>query len=569
MEEQSHTPIDNTPNITILGEGHDEWGQRYFRFAIARSGVNIPPFSAARIVQDPKPLFAALTNAGANLFTHKAKNELLAQLQSRQPEPDTFQVVTKLGWSGTTAYVSPHEVVGQAELPLEPDFHDLDPQMLLKYRVKGTLEEWQKNIASLCVGNSRLMFAVSLACTGPILPLVSGPRGGGFQFSGPAETGKTTAAMVAGSFWGCHSSARSDQGFTESWHSTAGKVELTALAHNDALLILDETKRAGRDAQARAQAVVDVSFGLAERTEKDRLTNAGSVRSWRLYFLSTSNYTLAELARRGRVEVDAAVLGRLFDVPCPEKGRGIYEQLHGFVSGEKLTDVLKVRCRKYFGSASRALVRQLVADHAADSAGLKKFLRTERQAYLDALKPKVDAEGFESLSRVSGRCATVFAAGSLAIKYGILPWPRDQLVEGILACQLAGLQVPKAAVGKVSASVAAGALREKLVGYLRDHQDQFLLLGWLRPTRASHQLGQVPGYLAKFKGDIWFYLTDDQLGAIIGTDTDAKELKTQLISEGLMASSKRGFVVQRKIFRDGKGNKGWAWVCAFKAAILK
>jgi hypothetical protein len=69
---------------------------------------------------------------------------------------------------------------------------------------------------------------------------------------------------VAGSFWGCHASERRDQGFAESWHSTAGKVEITALAHNDAFLILDETKRAGHNDKARAETVVSVSFSLAE-----------------------------------------------------------------------------------------------------------------------------------------------------------------------------------------------------------------------------------------------------------------------------------------------------------------
>ena len=57
------------------------------------------------------------------------------------------------------------------------------------------------------------MFCASLALTGPILPLVSGPRSGGFQLFGRAESGKTAAAMVAGSIWGCHRS----QGASREW----------------------------------------------------------------------------------------------------------------------------------------------------------------------------------------------------------------------------------------------------------------------------------------------------------------------------------------------------------------
>ena len=145
------------------------------------------------------------------------------------------------------------------------------------------------------------MFCASLALTGPILPLVNGSQSGGFQLFGRAESGKTAAAMVAGSIWGCHRLGRRDKGFSESWHTTANKVEITALAHNEIILLLDETKRAGRNDKDRAEVVLDVSFGLAEGVEKDRLTNPGSARGWRLYFLSTSNYSLAELARRARL----------------------------------------------------------------------------------------------------------------------------------------------------------------------------------------------------------------------------------------------------------------------------
>ena len=168
------------------------------------------------------------------------------------------------------------------------------------------------------------MFSVSLAFTGPILPLVTGPKAGGFQIWGAPETGKTTAAMVAGSVWGCHrGEGHRERGFAESWNSTSGKVEVTALAHNDALLILDETKRAGKDDRDRAQVVTLVGFGLAEMTEKERLTNQGSARWWRCYFLSTSNFSLGELARRGGVVIDEANRGRMADIPLPNTVHGV------------------------------------------------------------------------------------------------------------------------------------------------------------------------------------------------------------------------------------------------------
>ena len=82
------------------------------------------------------------------------------------------------------------------------------------------------------------------------------------------ETGKTTAAMVAGSVWGCHTGGNREIGFAETWHTTANQVEVTALAHNDCLLILDETGQAGSNDRERAQVVTTVVMTLAQLREK-------------------------------------------------------------------------------------------------------------------------------------------------------------------------------------------------------------------------------------------------------------------------------------------------------------
>jgi hypothetical protein len=551
--------------ITIVGEGRDEWNNRYIKFAVRGSGRDIPPFSVKQLTTDPKPLFAELGNAGVNAFTSKARNGFLEKLQNRKSQPPTFKVVTRLGWN-SGAFVLPNEVIGHPNKHLECSFRHLDNQMLAKYRCRGVLKDWQNNIGALCKGNSRLMFAASLACVGPILRFVSGPRSGGFQISGLGETGKTTAAMVAGSFWGCHlSPERREKGFAESWHTTAGKVEITALAHNETLLILDETKRAGRNDLQRAHAVSDISFNLAEGTERERLNNQHSVRGWRVYFLSTSNFTLRQLAQRAHLDVDEAELGRLPDIPLPANSNGIYEDLHGYPNGVELTDELKVRCRKFFGTPSRELGYKVVAKHAKGPKALKKFLRKRRAFYLKLCNAKAGAEGLRPLNRVAGRFATVYAAGCLAIRYGILPWSRHALAKAILSCQLDGLR--HAAEDDLNADPVA-ALRSKLVKHLKDHHAKFMNLKTKQPKLGRDKLDGVSGYRAKFKGVRWYYLTADQLKAIIGVGLSADALKHQLADEGLLDKTTKGrFVVYRQIFTGGKGKKNWARVHAIKAAI--
>ena len=131
--------------ITIVGEGRDEWNNRYIKFAVRGSGRDIPPFSVEQITTEPKPLFAELGNAGWNAFTSKARNGFLEKLQNRKPQQPTFKVVTRLGWN-SGAFVLPKEVIGHPNKQLECSFRDLDHQMLAKYRCKGTLKDWQNNI---------------------------------------------------------------------------------------------------------------------------------------------------------------------------------------------------------------------------------------------------------------------------------------------------------------------------------------------------------------------------------------------------------------------------------------
>jgi putative DNA primase/helicase len=413
------------------------------------------------------------------------------------------------------------------------------------------------------------MFCASLGLTGPILALVGGPRSGGFQLFGPAETGKTAAAMVTGSLWGCHRSPeRRENGFSESWHTTAGKIEITALAHNETVLPLDETKRAGRNDKERAQAVLDISFGLAENVEKERLTNIGSIRGWRFYFLSTSNYSLDELAQRAGLEIDDAERGRLVDVPNPVGGHGIYEDLHGFENGQKFTDTLKIRCRKFCGAMGEEFVRRLVQDRSTDPAGLKQFLKAERNVYLQAIKAQAQAQNLKLLNRASGRFATTFAAGSLGIKYGILRWSRDDLLQAILSCQLDGLRYAQTENQQADRSIAG--LRRNLVRYFADNRGQFRNLDKKMPPLGKHKFGSVPGYFATFKGKKWLYLTADQLKAIIGSGKNADQLKTELAVDGLLDQASTGkYLVQRRIFSEAKGNKGYRWVHALRGKILQ
>jgi putative DNA primase/helicase len=556
--------------IIVKGEGRDEWGNRYFKLAMKGSNVNLPPFSMEQIGSDPDGLYNALSNAGLNIFTSKTKSAVLKLLEVQENTPSTFKVVTRLGWN-SGAIARPDGIVGSPKRQLETQFGHLRPQMLAKYRSAGTLDDWKSNIASICRGNSRLTFAVNVAFTGPILRFVGGPKGGGFQFWGKKETGKTTAAMVAGSVWGCHTGEHNREiGFAETWNSTANQLEITALAHNDCILILDETGLAGSDDRSRAQVVLTVIMSLTQLREKERMTNVQAAKSWRCYFLSTSNFTLDALADRGKVPLDDAVRSRLTDVPLPAGGKGIYQDLHGFPSGEELTDTLAVRCRKYYGVGGREFQRRLVKARKNDPKQLRKSLAGWRTEYSRALKAQCKTENLKPLQRSTGRCATVYAAGRLAITYNLVPWTDKELLDAVLSCQVDGLRYSQSQHHE--ADTSADGLRRELVRYFKENRKSFRNLDAKMPRlgKSKHTFGSGQGYFATFKGKKWFYLTADRLKAIIGTDSNADDLKKQLGVGRLLDRASTGkYLVQRPIFSGAKGNKGHKWVHAFRAKILQ
>jgi putative DNA primase/helicase len=549
----------------IDGEGRDETGARYFRIVLPDSAITV---SAKTVVSEPSDIYAALTNAGVNCISAEGKRAVIQALQSFQTSEATFRVATKIGHFHKQ-FVLPGQVIGPATLPTVSVLDGLDQVMVAKYRTKGTLDEWQQQIAKLVNGNSRLMLGVTLAFTGPILPFVKGPRTGGFQISGAAETGKTTAATVAGSVWGCHvGTERQEKGFAESWHTTEGKVEVTAMAHNHTLLILDETQRAGRTAAHRAQVISDLAFSLAEGIERERLTNSKSSRAWQTYFLSTSNMTFSELAEAGNVAIDDQHLGRMFDIPCPpDNPHGIYETVHDFSNGERLSDALKRRCRRYCGTAGAEFARKVIADRNRDLPKLRKTLARYRARYRKALKRELRGTTLRSLTRTASRFATVYAAGRLAIKYRILLWEREVLLRAILNCHLSGLrlQADRRALGEPS----EGELRRKLVAYLSDRR-RFVDLAGCRPTKGSDAATSAGGYIGTDEEEGWLYLTARKVSEVVGDGPNAASLKRRLQSEGnLRLSRQGGFVVQRKIYSSGKGNENFAWVYAFNPDVLQ
>ncbi|TXH33862.1 MAG: DUF927 domain-containing protein, partial [Burkholderiaceae bacterium] len=171
---------------------------------------------------------AALLNMGLRIAASPAARNLLTQyIQTRQPG-EFASCTDRIGWHGR-AFVLPHETIGD---DAERIVFQSESQMENTFRVKHDAAAWRDRIGALCVGNSRLVFAVACAFAGPLLR-PAGMESGGFHIRGDSSSGKTTALRLAASVYGGPS-------YMQRWRTTDNALEAIAAQHCDSLLILDE-----------------------------------------------------------------------------------------------------------------------------------------------------------------------------------------------------------------------------------------------------------------------------------------------------------------------------------------
>lgn len=359
----------------------------------------------------------ALLGLGLRIATSPAARNLLTQyIQTR--DPGEYATCTdRVGWhqSGDRlAFVLPHETIGD---DAERIVFQTENAQENTFRVKGTAEQWRQRVAALCVGNSRLAFAVSAAFAGPLLR-PAGVESGGFHFRGDSSSGKTTALKVAASVYGGAS-------YLQRWRTTDNALEAIAAQHCDGLLILDEL------AQVDPKTAGECAYMLANEQSKARATRTGTPRArlaWRLLFLSAGELGLADHMAEGMKRARTGQEVRMADIPADAgRGMGAFEELHGRDGGADFARHITGQAGSVYGAAGRAWLQWLTEN--AD--GLKPRIRDAAGKLARQIVP--EAAGGQ-VERVGARFALVGAAGELATSAGLTGWPPGEAERAAREC---------------------------------------------------------------------------------------------------------------------------------------
>ncbi|EXI76876.1 MAG: Superfamily II helicase [Candidatus Accumulibacter sp. SK-11] len=368
-----------------------------------------------------------LARMGLTISTDKRGRDLLASFLQVWPVEKRARCVERLGWHGDV-FVTPDGPIGQdGGLVVFQNAHAVEPA----YSVAGTIDEWRDSVGRLAVGNSRLVFALSVAFAGALADVV-GEDSGGFHFRGASSSGKTTALKVAASVWGDPSA------YPRLWRATANGLEGLATLHNDGLLILDELS------QIDPKEAGEAAYLLANGQGKARASRTGAARQsarWRLLFLSAGEESLTALMARAGRKVNAGQEIRLADLDADAgAGMGAFEALHDQPTAAALALALKDAATRYHGAVGLAWLRCIVPDRAelADfiAAGIKRFVAD--------VAPK-DAAG--QVLRVARRFGLVAMAGELASGcdlvgpgYGLTGWDEGEATTAAQKCFAAWLE---------------------------------------------------------------------------------------------------------------------------------
>lgn len=344
------------------------------------------------------------------------KPRLIEYLQTAETKKRA-RVTTRTGWHPDGPEGASYVLPGQAFGPNDGAWIFQSDGGASTFAERGTLASWQSEVAALCSGNSRLVFAVSMAFAAPLL-YIAGSESGGFHLRSNSSDGKTTALRVAASVCG-------GPEFMQRWRATDNGLEGLASQHCDAPLLLDEL------AQIDPRAAGEVAYMLANGSGKARAGRTGGVReraTWRVLFLSAGEIGLTEhMGEAGKTPRAGQEL-RLAELPADAgAGMGVFEDLHGYKGGGEFAKALDRAARQHHGVAFVAYLGKL-AKMQQDVADVVR----EAQRFFEAHCLSDDAHG--QARRVAGRFALVGAGGELATKLGITGWAAGEAMKAARTC---------------------------------------------------------------------------------------------------------------------------------------
>ena len=357
--------------IDIIGTGQDNDGA-YYRI-IKFKDKNTRQQKTAALPQEEIGTahgWKRLGWHGIDVYSEGIESGKLRNYLLKHSGNAVFTITDRAGWNGEAYILAGGEAINADGTNI---LYNGDTSQKDGYTEKGSLKEWQDQAARYAENNSRLCLALGLSMAAPFLALLN-EEGGGFHLAGDSSKGKTTAARLALSVWGDPETTKGN------WDTTPLGLQNLALARNDGLLVLDEIGQTA-DPRKIPQMVYSVINGVS-KTQGAKDGGNRRQKTWRNLILSTGEINPESLIG-DRAQWKAGNHVRLPDIQA-EARYGIYDTLHGFADGAKLSEHINQATAKQRGTAGRALIRQILKDGKEAAA---QAVEASRDRFLETLPP--------------------------------------------------------------------------------------------------------------------------------------------------------------------------------------
>lgn len=355
----------------------------------------------------------ALAHMGVTLSTSRSARELFQTYIANYPVDTFAKCVNRVGWHDHQ-YILPNNVIGEnssGELIVYQSTHSV----IDKYVQKGTLNDWQNNVAKYSENHDFLVLALSSAFTGQLLePL--GRHGAGIHFKGKSSKGKSTAVFIACSVWG------NPESYYHTWRNTSNALEQTAFTHNDGLLVLDEIGEI-----PNPKDLGNIIYMLINGSGKGRMTKSLTVREtarWRLVFLSSGEKTLSELMNEAGQQAKLGQEIRLINIDIDQSEHGIFDQIDFSENAAQQALLLNSNIKQFYGVAGAAWLQYLTSDKVKVTEIANRLLDEYAQVLIGQYK-----QGH--IIRVANYFALVAVSGEMATIAGITGWKSGTAIRSV------------------------------------------------------------------------------------------------------------------------------------------
>lgn len=195
--------------------------------------------------------------------------------------------------------------------------------------------------------------------------------------------------------------------------------------------------------------------GTGKARANGRGTAGRQVQERRLLFLSTGEKTLAQHMAEANKELKAGMEVRMLAVPADaSKGLGMFDTLNGFEDAAALSDALKARVAKYYGTPLTAFLTALCEPDKRHA--WSAILRRTLDGFIAQSLP---ASASGQAHRAAARFGLAAAAGELATAMGITGWPDGTATTAARVCLNAWMN-ERGGVGNFEGDAIVSRLRQ-------------------------------------------------------------------------------------------------------------